>query len=131
MPRSTVVRFAYRFNMLKRYGSAQALFRDLDELGAVLGMTPELLARLGPYLSLYVTGAPAQARAALRGTRSPSRSGPIFWRPKSSLVSEPADMGIGTADRAVRSTQPTVVVETASKCARVDDYARRVGRANA
>jgi len=45
------------------YGPAGAPFRSLDELGAVLGMTPALLARLRPYLSLYVTDAPDPASA--------------------------------------------------------------------
>ncbi len=33
-------------------------FESLDELGLVLGMTPELLARLTPFLSVYQTGDP-------------------------------------------------------------------------
>ena len=38
--------------------------RDLDELGAVLGMTPELTGRLGPYLTFYYTGAPDPTQAS-------------------------------------------------------------------
>ena len=45
------------------YGPAGAPFGSLDELGAVLGMAPALLARLRPYLSLYVTDAPDPASA--------------------------------------------------------------------
>lgn len=33
-------------------------FESLDELGLVLGMTPELLARLAPFLSIYQAGEP-------------------------------------------------------------------------
>jgi general secretion pathway protein K len=35
------------------YGPPGAPFQSLDELGEVLGMTPELLARLRPHLSLF------------------------------------------------------------------------------
>ncbi len=60
------------------YGPAGAPFRSLDELGAVLGMTPELLARLRPYLSLYVvsdpdpTSASPPVLAAMRAARGGS-----------------------------------------------------------
>jgi general secretion pathway protein K len=35
------------------YAPPSASFESLDELGAVLGMTPDLLARLKPHLTLY------------------------------------------------------------------------------
>ncbi len=47
-----------------RYGPPDAFYQSLPELGAVLGMTPELLARLTPYLSLYTTTDPNPALAA-------------------------------------------------------------------
>lgn len=40
------------------WGPPDAPFRSFDELGLVLGMTPELLARLRPYLSPYVESSP-------------------------------------------------------------------------
>lgn len=45
------------------YAPPNALFRSLDELGEVLGMTPELLARLRPHLSLYTETDPAPSKA--------------------------------------------------------------------
>ncbi len=46
------------------YGPPGAPFADLDELGSVLGMTPALLAKLRPYLSVYTDTAPDPAAAA-------------------------------------------------------------------
>jgi general secretion pathway protein K len=40
------------------YGPPGQPFADLSELGAVIGMTPDLLAKLTPHLSLYPTGDP-------------------------------------------------------------------------
>lgn len=45
------------------YGPAGAPIRSLDELGAVLGMTPALLARLRPYVSFFADDAPDPASA--------------------------------------------------------------------
>lgn len=45
------------------YGPPGAPFRSIDELGAVLGMTPELLARLRPHLTVAAEGEPDPARA--------------------------------------------------------------------
>ena len=45
------------------YGPPGAPFETLDELGLVLGMTPELLARLTPHLTLYHEGDPNSANA--------------------------------------------------------------------
>ncbi len=45
------------------YVPPDAPFESLDELGLVLGMTPALLARLTPHLSLYRNGAPDPASA--------------------------------------------------------------------
>ncbi len=46
------------------YGPPGAPFLSLDELGAVLGMTPALLDRLLPYVSILTDDAPDPARAA-------------------------------------------------------------------
>ena len=40
------------------FGPSGASFLSLDELGAVIGMTPEWLARLAPHLSLFTEGDP-------------------------------------------------------------------------
>ncbi len=40
------------------YGPPEAPFRSVGELGSVLGMTPELLARLAPHLSVFLQGDP-------------------------------------------------------------------------
>lgn len=59
----------------KSYAPPSAPFRDLDELTEVVGMTPELLARLRPNLSLWWDGdpnpavAPPAVRSALRALR--------------------------------------------------------------
>ena len=45
------------------YGPPGTPFETLDELGLVLGMTPELLARLTPHLTLYHEGDPDPASA--------------------------------------------------------------------
>ena len=56
------------------YGPPDAPFQSIGELGAVLGMTPPLLARLAPYLSLFNDGDPEPGLAdplvlrALRGS---------------------------------------------------------------
>jgi general secretion pathway protein K len=42
----------------RRYAPPEAPFQSLDELGLVLGMTPDLLARLRPHLTLYHAGDP-------------------------------------------------------------------------
>ena len=55
------------------YGPPGAPFQSLDEVGAVLGMTPELLAKARPYLSLYAGGAPdvsSASRVVLAAMRS-------------------------------------------------------------
>jgi len=46
------------------YGPPGKAFRNVDELGAVRGMTPALLAALAPYLSLFTNGDPDAADAA-------------------------------------------------------------------
>jgi len=66
------------------YGPPNAPFESLAELGAVLGMTPELLARLAPSLSVLNDGEPdlrvagAPVRAAIRQATgaSPAAGGP-------------------------------------------------------
>jgi general secretion pathway protein K len=45
------------------YGPPGAPFQSLDELGEVLGMTPELLARLRPHLTLFSQSDPVAAAA--------------------------------------------------------------------
>lgn len=69
------------------YAPPAAPFQSLGELGLVLGMTPDLLARLRPYLTLWGDGDPDPAlaappvRAALRsaglGSATPGASGKI------------------------------------------------------
>ena len=46
------------------HGPTGKPFEHLDELGLVLGMTPELLARVTPYLTLYHEGEPDVREAA-------------------------------------------------------------------
>ena len=73
------------------YGPTGAPFRDLDELGAVLGMTPELLGRAAPHLSLHVGGDPDPAYAApivLQAIRS-ANGGRV---PASSRAGRPSDL---------------------------------------
>lgn len=56
------------------YGPPNAPFQSIGELGAVLGMTPPLLARLAPHLSLFNDGDPEPGLAGplvLRALRGP------------------------------------------------------------
>ncbi len=45
------------------FGPPHEPFESIDELGLVLGMTPQLLALLRPHLSLYIEQTPALAQA--------------------------------------------------------------------
>lgn len=47
----------------REYGPPNQPFRSLDELGLVLNMTPQVLARLRPYVSPYVESTPKLAGA--------------------------------------------------------------------
>lgn len=64
------------------YGPPGAPFADLEELGAVLGMTPALLARLAPYASVLTDAEPDYAvaappvRQALRDVSGQARGAP-------------------------------------------------------
>ncbi len=42
----------------RAYGPPNQPFRSVDELAMVLGMTPQVLARLGPYVSPYIESTP-------------------------------------------------------------------------
>ena len=42
----------------KNYGPPQEPFQSVAELADVLGMTPDILVRLAPHMSIYNTGAP-------------------------------------------------------------------------
>ena len=95
------------------YGPTGAPFRDLDELSAVLGMTPELLARATPYLSLNVRGDPDPAYAApvvLQAIRAAS-GGRV---PPSSTAGRPPDLvritAAATGPSGSRFTRQAVVL---------------------
>ena len=51
-------------NAGRDYGPPGAAFESLEEIGLVLGMTPDILARIRPYLSLYHDGDPDLRLAA-------------------------------------------------------------------
>ncbi|MDO9712284.1 type II secretion system minor pseudopilin [Paracraurococcus lichenis] len=67
-------------------------FQTIEELGLVLGMTPALLARLAPHLSLYQGGDPdlrfasPLVLAALRATTDPEDAGDLGGEPDSAPV---------------------------------------------
>ncbi len=69
----------------REYGPAGAPFRSLAELGAVLGMTPELLARLAPNVSVLtdtdpdLSASPPLVRQAIQDLRG---SRPTTSRPR-------------------------------------------------
>jgi len=48
----------------RSYGAPHAPIESLDELGLVLGMTPEILTSVRPYLSIYAEVASPEAKAA-------------------------------------------------------------------
>lgn len=73
-------------------------FRSLDDLGAVLGMTPELLLRLRPHLTLYSDGDPDTAFAD-----------PVVLAAMRSIGAAPA-----TAAGIVRTSQSVEIVATAA-----------------
>jgi general secretion pathway protein K len=64
LPPQLVVATAAQYRAAGRdYGPPGAPFESLDELGLVLGMTPALLERLIPHLSIYQGGDPTPAAA--------------------------------------------------------------------
>ena len=69
----------------REYGPAGAPFRSVAELGAVLGMTPELLARLAPNVSVLtdtdpdLSASPPLVRQAIQDLRG---SRPATSRPR-------------------------------------------------
>ena len=60
---TTVVNAARYRSAGRDYGPPGASFQSLDELGLVLGVSPELFRRLLPHLSIYSTGSPTPATA--------------------------------------------------------------------
>jgi general secretion pathway protein K len=66
-PAATKEKTADRLSAYRRaglpYGPPGQKFVDLSTLGDVIGMTPDLLAKALPYLSLYQTGDPDRTRA--------------------------------------------------------------------
>ena len=82
------------------YGPPDSDFETLDELRLVRGMTPDLLARLAPYVSVYQSGDPDLSLADPIVRLASADSG---------------EVGAGDADRIdLRSTAPPVVVVTVS-----------------
>jgi general secretion pathway protein K len=65
----------------KNYAPPHEPFRSLDELGDVLGMTPALLARLKPHLSLYApNGPPLPAQVVAIEAQATGPDGAVFRR---------------------------------------------------
>ncbi len=52
------------------YGPSNRAFESIDEIGLVAGMTPELLHRMRPYLSVYQEGDVARDAAGAAGTQA-------------------------------------------------------------
>ena len=94
----------------KDYAPPNANFQSVGELGLVLGMTPELLARLAPHLTLYTDTDPDARRAdpvvaralALAGTPPPTGALPPA-RVVTVLVDAVGDTGARFARQAVVS----------------------------
>jgi len=68
------------------YGPPNRPFESIDEMGLVPGMTPDLLARLQPYLSVYQAGDTRQtgsmalsAAALMNASMMGSRSAPVGY----------------------------------------------------
>jgi general secretion pathway protein K len=72
----------------RTYAPPEAPFQSLDELGLVLGMTPDLLARLRPHLTIYHSGDPDP------GVADPMVAGILRAR-NGSQVPPPADERAG------------------------------------
>jgi len=86
------------------YGPAGAPIRSLDELGAVLGMTPALLARLRPYVSVFAGDAPDPASAGP----------PVLAAMRAVLGGDAALTGSAIGLRNTRGGVPAVVGVTAA-----------------
>lgn len=82
------------------YMPPQARFQSLDEIGLVLGMTPDLLARLQPHLSLFHDGDP-----------DPVRADPVVRRAMASLGADPAAAAAAAPDDSVVSVTATATVD--------------------
>ncbi len=90
------------------YGPPGAPFRSLDELGLVLGMTPALLARALPHLSLYAGAEPDLAAAdpvvrravrALTGVPPPAQRQAPDWPRTVTIVADAVRDGGGRFTR--------------------------------
>jgi general secretion pathway protein K len=93
------------------YGPSGEPFRSLDELGAVLGMTPDLLARVKPLLSIYKEGTVDRALAGVVGAQAVTdaqlgQQGPTLSIRTSNVV---AMVTAEVARPGVRATRQTVV----------------------
>ena len=102
----------------KDYAPPNASFQSIGEVGLVLGITPELLARLSPHLTLYTDTDPDARRAdpvvaralALAGTAPPT--GPL---PPARVVTVVA---AAVADTGARFTRQAVVSLGADRAGR-------------
>jgi general secretion pathway protein K len=104
----------------KNYGPPQAPFQSVAELADVLGMTPDILARLAPHISIYNLGAPelsvadpvvvaalqdvagGQAIEAPASSTTASRTIGITATvsgPNGARFTRHADVGLGTGDQ--------------------------------
>ncbi len=75
-PNATVARYAAAG---RDYAPSGAPFASPDELGGVLGMTPELLARLRPHLTVFTDGDPTHGHAG-SGRCTGAGGGRAAWR---------------------------------------------------
>jgi hypothetical protein len=95
----------------RRWGPPDRPFRGTDELGLVLAMTPDLLARLRPYVSPYIDSAPKfaisepiVARALAEAAAAGSPPNPLTEPPTVMIIAaaESADGGRFTRRAVVR-----------------------------
>lgn len=80
------------------YGPPGSAFESTDELGLVLGMTPELLARLAPLLSIWQEGLP-----------DPFLANPVVMQALADALGP-----VGTPDGSLETEEAPVVVVTAT-----------------
>ncbi len=103
----------------REYGPAGEPFQSLDELGLVLGMTPSILARIAPHLTIYADNAPDPAVAdpvVKEAMRAAGGNGPVLpINPLGQLRRGPLGSRVGTGLNPESVVSVTVVAMGADR----------------
>ena len=93
-------------------------FRSVDELGLVIGMTPEILARIRPYFSVFTNGpldVPAAAPLVQRVVIALQGTQPSLQRQRPNVINVIADARGADGSRFVRSAVVALGVDRAGR----------------